>query len=121
MPQFDHLGSGKVLGVRLRHHQVLSADIEGKLVVTLGVHRAYALDQREDVLPFEIVRGWMSEQRFQRPQMRAVQCLALVRAWLWSALHIIVFHGYLSLAAAGRQVDRAASVSSLAAHKTDDV
>src|SRR5580698_9986216 len=95
MTQVRHLGTGEVLGVRLMHQVVLSADLESELVVGLLVRAAYLLDQPEHIHPFEIVCRRMSKQGFERPEMCAVYCSAPLRNCLLPALIFIDLHRYL--------------------------
>ena len=71
IPDLDHLGTGKILGVGFVHHVTFAGDLEHKLVVGLLLGMANLLDQSDSVAPFEIMRRRVMEYRFERTTVPA--------------------------------------------------
>ena len=71
MPKLDHLGTCKILAMRLSHHVTFAGDLEHKLAVTLFMGFANFRDQFDNLPPFEIMRRRMMEYCFECVTVRA--------------------------------------------------
>ncbi|MGC2223495.1 MAG: hypothetical protein WA624_14625 [Methylocella sp.] len=71
MPNLDHLGTRKILSVGFAHDVAFAGDLKHKFAVGLLVSVANLPDQSDDVGPFEIMCGRMTEYRFERATVRA--------------------------------------------------
>src|ERR1700739_3891389 len=110
MPKVDHLRAGEVLGVRLMHQVMLSANVKAEVVVALLLHSPYFLDQRDDIHPFEIVRRGMPKHGFERPEVCAVYRRAPRRGDPFSGLAFIGFHKCLRLSGYAATLQRGVSL-----------
>ncbi len=91
LPQLNDVSSFDVLGVRLAHKVNFAADAELEFVVGSPVYVTDFVDERNDVIPFEVVRRRMTKERFQGPLIASGDVRALVR-WNYFALRSIGFH-----------------------------
>ena len=72
MPKLDQLGTGKILGVGFAYEvAAIAGDLKDKLAIGFLVDVANDRDQSDDVAPFEIVGGGMTEYRFEGATVRA--------------------------------------------------
>jgi hypothetical protein len=66
LPQLDDVGTDDIFFLQLTDEMHCPRHTKFELVVRSTLDITDFLDECDDIVPFEILRGWMSEQRLER-------------------------------------------------------